>query len=322
MTETGVLVPRYVMVDLPVPSLVAEAGPAAAFAFDEFFSGMLCNRHTRAAYLYAVRKFLKWVEPIGVTLAQITPGMLGRYFESHPGSIPTKKLHLAALRRFFDVFVQRHVVLINPAASVRGERYSVVEGKTPEIRPEQVRTLLSSIDTSTPVGIRDKAILATLLYTAARDGAVAALRIMDLENDGAQSLLRFHEKGGKSRLIPVRHDLEVTLRAYLQQFDWKADARESPLFRSVAGRTGRLTDRPLRNIDICRMMKRRLSDAGLPNHYSPHAFRVATITNLLSQGAPLEDVQYLAGHADPRATRLYDRRQRQVSRNLVERISI
>jgi len=69
------------------------------------------------------------------------------------------------------------------------------------------------------------------------------------------------------------------------------------------------------------MVKRRLADARLPEDISLHSFRVATITDLLTHGAALEDVQYLAGHADPRTTRLYDRRQRRVTRNLVERIS-
>ena len=53
----------------------------------------------------------------------------------------------------------------------------------------------------------------------------------------------------------------------------------------------------------------------------PHN-RVATVTDLLEQNVPLEDVQHLAGHADPRTTRLYDRRRRKVTRNIVERISI
>jgi integrase/recombinase XerD len=70
------------------------------------------------------------------------------------------------------------------------------------------------------------------------------------------------------------------------------------------------------------MVKRRLKDAGLPPQYSPHSFRVTTVTDLLSQGVPLEDVQYLAGPADPRTTQLYDRRQKRVTRNVVERISI
>jgi integrase/recombinase XerD len=54
----------------------------------------------------------------------------------------------------------------------------------------------------------------------------------------------------------------------------------------------------------------------------PHSFRVMTITDLLEQGVPLEDVQRLAGHADPRTTRLYDRRQKKITHNVVERISI
>lgn len=70
------------------------------------------------------------------------------------------------------------------------------------------------------------------------------------------------------------------------------------------------------------MMKRRLAAAGMQTIYSPHSFRSCTATDLLLQGVPLEAVQYLLGHADPRVTRLYDRRQKQVTRNIVERISV
>ncbi len=65
-----------------------------------------------------------------------------------------------------------------------------------------------------------------------------------------------------------------------------------------------------------------LKDAGLPKRLSPHSFRVTAITALLTQGVPLEDVQYLSGHAEPRTTGLFDRRQMKVTRNIVERISI
>jgi integrase/recombinase XerD len=68
--------------------------------------------------------------------------------------------------------------------------------------------------------------------------------------------------------------------------------------------------------------KRRLKDAGLPSRLSPHSFRVTAIADLLSQGVPLEDVQYLAGHTEPRTTSLYDRRKKKVTRNIVERIPI
>jgi site-specific recombinase XerD len=283
---------------------------------------MIRNRYTRAAYLHAVRKFLTWVEFKGVPLTDILPGMVGEYLDAHPGSAPTKNLHLSALRAFFDVLVNRHAIVFNPAATVRGERYQAVEGKTPEMTRDQAKSLLKSINANSPVHARDKAIIATLIYTAARAGAVAGLRIKDFTWDGTQYALRFREKGGKSRLIPVRHDLQLMLLAYLDCVQWKAEAVDAPFFRSVAGRSGKVTSQPLRNIDICRMVKRRLREADLPDNLSPHSFRVVTVTDLLSQGVPLEDVQYLAGHADPRTTRLYDRRQKQVTRNTVEKISI
>jgi integrase/recombinase XerD len=77
-----------------------------------------------------------------------------------------------------------------------------------------------------------------------------------------------------------------------------------------------------RPVPVCELVKRRPKDAGLPSRLSPHFFRVTAITDLLTQGVPLEDVQYLAGHAEPRTTGLYDRRQKKVTRNIVERISI
>lgn len=70
------------------------------------------------------------------------------------------------------------------------------------------------------------------------------------------------------------------------------------------------------------MVKRRIRAAGLPSGISPHSFRACTATDLLLQGVALEDVQYLLGHVDARVTRLYDRRQQRVTRNIVERISV
>ena len=101
-----------------------------------------------------------------------------------------------------------------------------------------------------------------------------------------------------------------------------AGISEGPLFRTALGKTRTLTGNAMTAIDMCRMMKRRLKAAGLPTDFSPHSFRVTAITDLLEHNTALEDVQHLAGHADPRTTRLYDRRRRKVTRNIVERISI
>src|SRR5262249_21392657 len=197
-------------------------------------TGELANAHTRKNYLHAVRRFLAWCDhpERQIPLVQITPGHLGDYLAGLERSTPTKKLHLAALRKFFDRMVVRHVVILNPAASVRAERHQVVEGKTPEIAAKQIHRLLESIDTGTIVGLRDRAILAVLIYTATRVGAVAKLTWKSLRHDGSQYTLRFSEKGGKAREIPVRHDLEQVLLAYVRagQID------DGSLFRTVVRR--------------------------------------------------------------------------------------
>jgi hypothetical protein len=79
-----------------MPTSISAAGAAAAFAWEEFFSGKLRNLHTRAAYLRAVRRFLAWAESHKLELPRIMPGMMGRYFDELPLSIPSKKLDLAA----------------------------------------------------------------------------------------------------------------------------------------------------------------------------------------------------------------------------------
>jgi len=172
------------------------------------------------------------------------------------------------------------------------------------------------------VGLRDRAILSTLAYTACRAGAIAKLRLQDFQHDGEQYVLRFQEKGGKSREIPVRLELQRDILAYLAAADIGGDAKDRPLFRSTVRKTKQLTGNSLTSKAICELVKRRLKAAKLPERLSPHSFRVTAITDLLTQGVPLEDVQYLAGHNSPRTTRLYDRRQKKVTRNIVERISI
>src|SRR3984957_19708309 len=250
------------------------------------------------------------------------PWHVGQYFAGLPKttSIATRNQHLSALRHFFDGLVVRHAIVLNPALSVRGERYSAIEGKTPEISIDQARQLLSSLDTTHVVGLRDRAILAILVYTSSRAGAVAKLRRGNFYNAGQQWMLHFSEKGGKSREIPVRGDLQEMISAYIDAAGLRETPKDTPLFQSALKKKRRLSGKAIHVNDICRMMKRRLKDFAMPLLYSPHSFRVTTITDLLEQNVPREDVQHLAGHADPRTTNLYDRRERRIKKNIVERI--
>ena len=119
----------------------------------------------------------------------------------------------------------------------------------------------------------------------------------------------------------MRHDLDEWIAAYLEGAGLTDAPKAAPLYRAGERRGSPLTERAMSPLAVQLMLKRRLKAAGLPEILSPHSFRVLVVTDLLSQNVPLEEVQYLAGHAHPRTTQIYDRRRRRLSRNLVERIS-
>ena len=106
------------------------------------------------------------------------------------------------------MLVARHAAVLNPFRLVRGMRHPFGEGRTPEATVAQARQLLASIKTDRVFGLRDRAVLGTLIYTGARVGAISRLRMQDLRDNGNHRSLQFSEKGGKSREIPVRHDLD------------------------------------------------------------------------------------------------------------------
>ena len=103
---------------------------------------------------------------------------------------------------------------------------------TTHASPWQVR-LLASVDCSTPVGLRDRAVIGTLTYTGARGGAIEGLQVKDLRDYGDHRALRFHEKGGVEREIPVRIDLDCWLTEYMESCGLDAGDAAGPLFRAA-----------------------------------------------------------------------------------------
>jgi integrase/recombinase XerD len=113
------------------------------------------------------------------------------------------------------------------------------------------------------------------------------------------------------------------MQAYLEAAKLTGQSDKTPLFRTARKKKRELTERSLSGNDLLRVVKRRLKAAGLPEGtFSCHSFRATTATNLLKQKVAREQVQYLLGHSDARTTDLYNRTDKEVTRNIVERISI
>lgn len=304
-----------------LPVTIEKSGPEGIRRFIEFFAVTIRNRNTRAAYVQATKQFFDWCEHRGVmSLDRIEPVVIAAYIEQHQASSPTVKQHLAAIRMLFDWLVTGHVVANNPATSVRGPKHVVKRGKTTVLTADEARLLLDSIDTSTTIGLRDRALIGVMVYSFARVSAAVSMNVEDFYAEGKRWWFRLHEKGGKRHDVPAHHNADEYLDTYLKAIG-NEDEKRSPLFRTI-DRSGRVTERGMTRNDALRMIKRRAKAAGLSEKVCCHTFRATGITAYLENGGTIENAQAIAAHESPRTTKLYDRTSDEITLDEIEKIMI
>lgn len=160
------------------------------------------------------------------------------YFETLTLGKPSVKQHLAALRMLFDWLVIGQVIEMNPAHAVRGRKHVVKKGRTPILEREAARALLNSIATSTLVGLRDRTLIGTMLYTFARINAVVQMNVEDYYSQGRRGWIRLNEKGGKEHASPCVSELEIYLDDYIAAAGI-GDDKGGPLWRTTGQLTGK-----------------------------------------------------------------------------------
>jgi site-specific recombinase XerD len=298
--------------------------PKARARLRDFFSSHIRNPNTRRAYREAVRQFSAFCAEYGIVdLAQVEPVHVAAFVEAQLRlhSKPTVKLRLAALRMLFDWMVVGQVLPVNPAHAVRGPKHTQRKGKTPVLTVDEARALIDAIDTTSLPGLRDRALIALMVYTFARVGAAVSMRVEDFFVQGRRGWVRLHEKGGKEHEMLTHHNLDRYLEEYIAAAGIAQD-RKGPLFRTVRGRSGELTGNSMLQSDVWRMIRRRAAEAGIETKIGCHTFRATGITAYLKNGGKLEIAQQMAAHESTRTTGLYDRRSDEISLDEVERIGI
>jgi site-specific recombinase XerD len=306
------------------PAAIFAPTPKAARRTAEFFTAQINNDHTRKAYINATRRFAQWCDQHGIAqLADVQAIHVAAFIKHLQGefSAPTVKQHLAALRMLFDWLVTGHILETNPAHSVRGPKYVVKKGKTPVLNTDEARALLDAIDTTSLPGLRDRALIGVMVYTFARVNAALEMKVKDYFVQGRRGWVQLHEKGGKEHTVPCHHSLEKFLDEYIAAAGIAGDA-DGWLFRTADHRSGRLTDRGMWQQDAYRMIQRRAKAAKIKTKIGNHTFRATGITAYMKNGGKLETAQQIANHESPRTTKLYDRREEEISLDEVERIAI
>jgi integrase/recombinase XerD len=275
------------------------------------------NENTRRAYRKDVQEFAEFLGLAGsdefrlVTRAHIIAWR--KEMETRELAASTIRRKLAAVSALFAYLCEANAVPDNPVHGVARPKEGSNEGKTPALGDAQARKILDAPPESGLKGLRDRAILAILLYHAIRRDEICKLRMRDRQTREGIPHLVIRGKGDKLRYVPLHPHASRLIDAYLDELDpARAEDSVSPLFRPVKNnRTGSLT-KPLSGDAIYKIIKTYGLQTGVDfeiDGLSPHVMRATAATNALSHEADIAKVQEWLGHASIATTRLYDRRQ-------------
>ena len=273
----------------------------ALAGFDRDARGRSVAERTRRAYGGDLGQFAEWARERGLAPEAVRHRDVRRYAAglSQGGAAPaTVARKLAAIRGLFDHLVRTERIGQNPADLVSSPKR---DQKLPQVMTgEQVRMLLERIPATTPLELRDRAMLELAYSCGLRCEEIVMLDLGAFDFETEQ--LRVIGKGSKERLLPVGEPAQRALRAYLDRGRGAlADVDgERALFLSKSGRR-------LSNSDVTRRLGLWVREAALAGGVSPHSLRHSFATHLLEGGADLRTIQELLGHASISTTQVYTR---------------
>jgi integrase/recombinase XerD len=203
---------------------------------------------------------------------------------------------LKVVKKFFGRLKGEGFIATDPAATIpvpkearRIPRYA---------GPQQIESLLDQPDTSTPLGLRDHALMELLYSAGLRISEALAIEIGDIDHEQGFVYVR-NGKGGRPRNVPVGETALLWLDRYIRQGrrNLESDCSELVFLSRSGGRLSRQS--------AAAAVRGYAASAGLPDWMTPHLMRHAFATHLLQGGAGLAYIQEMLGHARPESTRIY-----------------
>jgi len=255
--------------------------------------------NTLAAYRRDLRAFAAWLQARGKTLDVVDRAAVLEYLSSvlRAGkSARTSARLLSCLRGFYQYRVREGMLSADPTLQVESPRIGRPLPKS--LSEEDVETLIGAPDVSTPIGLRDRAMLELLYACGLRVSELVGLEIPRVNL--SQGVVRVLGKGSRERLVPMGEEAARWLARYLREGrpELVADGISPLLFpgRGAAALTRQA---------FWHRIKIHARAAGIAKPLSPHTLRHAFATHLLNHGADLRVVQMLLGHSDLSTTQIY-----------------
>ena len=267
------------------------------------------SRASVGAYRGDLEAFGRFLAVRGLEAGRVRRADLGRYLTAARArglSARSASRALSAVRGFYGFAVAHLGFAEDPTADVANPKIGLSLPKG--LGESEVEALLEAPDTTTPLGLRDRAMLELLYASGLRVSEIVGLPqdAIDFES----GILRVTGKGGKQRLVPFGRSAARWLSRYLEEGRPGLDRKRSAhLFLSA--RAG-----PMTRQRFWQLIEAYGRKAGVTGRLTPHALRHSFATHLLEHGADLRALQMMLGHADISTTQIYT----QVSRSRLRRV--
>ena len=256
--------------------------------------------NTRAAYADDIRRFLDWLAEKGVrsinevTRKQILDHLLAEKARGLAANSLSR--HLVSLKIFFRYLAQEGLLSINVAETMESPKVWTMLPSV--LTPKEIDRLFAAPDLTTPLGIRNRAVLELFYASGLRVSELAGLQLHDLHFD--EHFLRCIGKGRKERVVPVGKDAIEKIKQYIKEVRPKftPGPQEQTVFLSSRRQ-------PMSRKTIWDMIKKCARSAGITKTIYPHTLRHSFASHLLANGAPLRIIQEMLGHADIATTQIY-----------------
>lgn len=256
----------------------------------------------------ALRPFIAWCETRGLARPQeITKPILERYqrhlflyrkADGEPLSVRSQHVRTTPIKAFFKWLSRGNHILYNPASELELPR---MEKRLPRhvLSVREVERVLAVPDTTTPIGLRDRAMLEVLYSTGIRRMELIGLHVTDIDADRGTLLVR-QGKGKKDRMIPIGSHALAWVARYREEVrpDFACGSDDGTLFLTTQGEAfaaGRMTQ----------LVRGHVTAADIGKRGSCHLFRHSMATLMLEGGADIRFIQAMLGHADLSTTQIY-----------------
>ena len=218
---------------------------------------------------------------------------------------------LSGIKSFYNYLLLNDKIESSPTEFVEAPK---VGRHLPDVLTvEEIDTIISSIDPSTPKGRRDRAMLELLYSCGLRVTELITLRVCDLFF--GEGYIRVVGKGNKQRLVPINATARERIMIYLDDRRERHHGNEDVLFLNNRGRK-------LTRIMIFTIIRETVKRTGIEKQVSPHTFRHSFATHLLAGGASIRQIQEMLGHESISTTEIYTHLDAERLRSTVEKLSL